>query len=169
MKKKIAAIVSILVLTSCKAGNGKNDILGFEPGLFRENAHKVADRNKWKCEPGGMLGDPAHEETCHTMTGIVTLFFAKHIEGEPIYRIGLDFNAARNGVVAPIETLAKEVSAQYGRSQDGVEPYVGPFWKLDNGNVLYLEPHNYLTLLNSGVANLDEQTVIDNAPKVPKF
>jgi hypothetical protein len=168
MKKKLAAIASTLALASCNAGNGKNDILGFEPGLFRENAHKVADRNKWKCEPGGMWGPPEHEETCHTMTGVVTLFFSKNIEGEPIYRVGLDFNTARNNVVTPIETSAQEVSTQYGKSPDSIDPGQA-IWKLDNGNVLVLETHNYLSLINSSIADLDEQTAIDNAPKVPKF
>jgi hypothetical protein len=100
---------------------------------------------------------------------VVTLFFSKNIKGEPIYRVGLDFNKGRNNVQAPIETMAKEVSAQYGKNQDGVEPYGEVRWDLDNGNVLLLEGHNYLTLLNSSIARLEEQTVIDNAPKVPKF
>jgi hypothetical protein len=169
MKKTMAVIVSTLVLASCKAGNGKNDILGIEPGLFRENLHKLAERNNWKCEPGGMFGNPAHEETCHTMAGVVTLFFAKNIEGEPIYRIGLDVKAGRNGAVAPVETMTREVSDQYGKNPDGNEPYIGPRWKLDNGNVLVVDALNYLTLINSGIADLDEQTAANNAPKLPKF
>jgi hypothetical protein len=99
----------------------------------------------------------------------LTLFFSKNIEGEPIYRVGLDFNAARNNATSPIEIQAKEVSAQYGKSPDGTGESGELIWKLDNGNVLILEGHNYISLLNEGIYKLDEQTAINNAPKTPKF
>jgi hypothetical protein len=98
-----------------------------------------------------MWGPPEHEETCLSANSVLTLFFSKNIEGEPVYRIGLDFNAVRNrnDVATPIELVANEVSARYGRSPDGVAEAGELFWNLDNSNVLMLEGHNYLTPLNS--------------------
>jgi hypothetical protein len=67
----------------------------------------------------------------------------------------------------PVEPVAKEVSAQYGRGPDGTKEAGDKFGNLDNGNVLLLEGHNYLTLLNSSITDLDEQ--VNKAPTVPSF
>lgn len=159
-------IVAGLLLASCDAGNGKNDILGFSPGMTRAEAHSNADAKKWKCEADLHSPQP-NEEVCFTMTGRVRLNFARKIEGQPLLYVFLDFSTTQTAEQTPLDSQAKDISAQYGKKPDS--PGGGEIiWNLDRGNVLTLSSGNSLVLGNEVLSNQDDRAV-GNVAKTPSF
>jgi hypothetical protein len=166
MTKRLA-IVAALVLGACgNEGNGKNDILGFYPGMKRADLHKFADSKKWKCEPALRVPAP-NQEFCFTMTGKVEVIFATKLEDEPVESVSLDFSTTQTKQQTPLDVQAKDISQQYGKQPDGVQPGEVS-WSLQNGNVLKLNPGNQLTLENPSIEQLDFRT-LKGAASTPKF
>jgi hypothetical protein len=164
--KKLLPPFAALLLASCDAGNGKNDILGFMPGMKRADLHSFADAKKWRCEPRSNAPLP-NEEFCFTMTGQVRVVYAANIDGEPVEWLGLNFTTTQTSQQTPLDIQSKEISTQYGKNPDSANEREVT-WKLDNGNVLTLSTGNSLVLENPSIQEVDAQTV-KGAAATPKF
>ena len=74
MKKNLSVIALAAALASCDAGNGKNDIIGFQLGMKKDAVHALADSNHWTCDNNSKTG-----ETCYTMSGQMRVAYASHL------------------------------------------------------------------------------------------
>jgi hypothetical protein len=174
MNRKLWIIVAAVALASCDAGNGKNDILGFMPGMKKADVHALADSHKWRCENDYPRKNFSRtEETCYTLSGQMRVVYATNMEGWPVSALTLGFDQEHRGQRVSLEAQAEEISAQYGKKPDVMTRDLGGdvyqvHWNLDNGNVLTLEVLNQLTLENQAIVKADEDAGQRVNP-VPKF
>jgi hypothetical protein len=176
MTKKLSIIVAAIALASCDAGNGKNDILGFRPGMTKADIHTLADSNKWSCsDRQGISPLPAGQEMCHTSSGEMRVIYATNIDGWLVWELSFEFSPGihRDTVV---ESQVKDVSDQYGKKPDQVlRPdgfIVQAVWNLDNGNLLTLGNAGILDLQNDSIVNEVQKAADGNAIKAnptPRF
>lgn len=160
MTKKLSIIVTAIALASCDAGNGKNDIIGFTPGMKKSDVHALADSHQWRCDNReGQSPTPAGQEMCHTTSGEMRVVYATNIEGWPVSALRFAFNPGLHGD-AVVESQVKDISGQYGKKPDRVARPAGfivqALWNLDNGNVLTLGNLGILDLQNQAIVTEDE-------------
>jgi len=174
MTKKLSIIVAAIALASCDAGNGKNDIIGFMPGMKKADVHALADSHKWKCENGYPQRNFSRtEETCYTMSGQMRVVYATNMEGWPVSALVFGFNQGQRDPRPSLEIQAEEISTQYGKKPDNMTRDIRGdvdevYWNLDNGNVLKLQTLNTLILENQAIVRADQEAGQRVNP-VPKF
>ena len=174
MTKKLLIIVAAIALASCDAGNGKNDIIGFMPGMKKADVHALADSHKWKCENDYPRRNFSRtEETCYTMSGQMRVVYAANMEGWPVSALVFGFNQDQRDPRLSLEIQAEEISTQYGKKPDNMTRDIRGdvdevYWNLDNGNVLKLQTLNTLILENQAIVRADQEAGQRVNP-VPKF
>ncbi|SHI07260.1 hypothetical protein [Bradyrhizobium erythrophlei] len=107
MTKKLSIVVAAIALASCDAGNGKNDIMGFMPGMKKADVHALAESHKWRC-----LNESKTGETCYTMSGAMRVAYATNTEGWPVSGLAFAFYTDQK---VPLEIQAEDISKQFGR------------------------------------------------------
>jgi hypothetical protein len=169
MKKNLSVIALAAALASCDAGNGKNDIIGFQLGMKKDAVHALADSNHWTCDNNSKT-----EETCYTMSGQMRVAYASHLEGSPVAHLEFDFHPGQQEQ-AVIQNQIKSISDQYGKKPDRITRMQGDFdfiieavWNLDNGNVLVLGNMGILEMINKAIWVEDEKASAQSTP-TPKF
>jgi hypothetical protein len=161
MTRNLLIIVAAISLASCDAGNGKNDIIGFIPGMTKADVHAVADSHQWRCDTRqGQSPMPAGQEMCHTSSGEMTVIYATNIDGWRVWELSFQFSPGIHGDEV-VERQVKDISDQYGKKPDQVARpdgfIVQALWNLDNGNVL--------TLGNLGILDLQNQAIVTEVQK----
>jgi hypothetical protein len=159
--RNLLIVVAALSLASCDAGNGKNDIIGFKPGMTKADVHALADSHNWSCSNRtGISPMPAGQEMCHTSGGEMTVIYATNIDGWLVWELSFQFSPGIHGD-GVVESQIKDISDQYGKKPDRVvRPdgfIVQALWNLDNGNVL--------TLGNLGILDLQNLAMVTEAEK----
>jgi hypothetical protein len=160
MTKKLSIVVAAIALASCDAGNGKNDIMGFMPGMKKADVHALAESHTWRC-----LNESKTDETCYTMSGAMRVAYATNMEGWPVSGLAFAFYTDQK---VPLEIQAEDISKQFGKKPDGMTrdsngDVEEVDWNLDVGNVLKLEMSNILVLENKSIVKADEDTGRQNA------
>jgi hypothetical protein len=178
MTKKLSIIFAATALASCDAGNGKNDIIGFMPGMKKAAIHALADSHQWKCENGYPLKNFSKtEETCHTTGGEMRVVYASNMEGWPVSALQFAFSPGQQQQ-AVIQNQVAAISNQYGKKPDrvtridGDDDIMEAVWNLDNGNVLILGNMGILEMQNRAIVMEDDKASGRNAIQAnptPKF
>jgi hypothetical protein len=176
MTKKLSIIAAAVALASCDAGNGKNDIIGFMPGMMKADVHALADSHQWRCDNRqGQSPLPAGQEICHTLNGEMRIVYATNIDGWQVWELSFQFSPGIHED-AVVESQVRDISDQYGKKPDRVvKPdgfIVQALWNLDNGNVLTLGNTGILDLQNQSIVTEDQKAGGRNAIKAnptPKF
>jgi hypothetical protein len=98
MTRNLSIIVAAIALVSCDAGNGKNDIIGFMPGIKKADVHALADSHKWICGNHRQQSPmPAGQEICHTSSGEMTVIYATNIDGWQVWELSFEFSPGIHG------------------------------------------------------------------------
>ena len=172
MTRNLSIVVAAAItLASCDAGNGKNDIIGFMPGMKKTDIHALADSHLWKCENGYPLKNFSKtEETCHTTKGEMRVVYAANMEGWPVSGLQFSFRPGQQQP-AVIQSQVEAISNQYGKKPDRITRIEGEsdileaVWNLDNGNVLILGNVGILEMQNPIIVMEDEKASGRNAMK----
>jgi hypothetical protein len=170
MTRILTIVVAAISLASCDAGNGKNDIIGFMPGMKKADVHALADSNKWRCESENFSKTG---EVCYTMSGQMRVIYAANMEGWPVSALQFAFSPGQQQP-AVIQGQVEAISSQYGKKpdrvtrRDGYSDIVEAVWNLDNGNVLILGNVGILEMQNRAIVMEDEKA-LGRGAVIPKF